>query len=81
MGGINVHNFRAGRWGEMDILNLLQAIIGSLELVQTRIARGRTNEIDRFVLSRLLPTLSLSLPAHCPMLRPVRLPGQLRGCG
>jgi CheY-like chemotaxis protein len=39
LGGSLAHEFN----------NLLQAIIGSLELVQARIARGRTNEIDRFV--------------------------------
>jgi CheY-like chemotaxis protein len=39
LGGSLAHEFN----------NLLQAIIGSLELVQTRIARGRTNEIERFV--------------------------------
>jgi CheY-like chemotaxis protein len=39
LGGSLAHEFN----------NLLQAIIGSLELVQARVARGRTNEIDRFV--------------------------------
>jgi PAS domain S-box-containing protein len=32
-----------------DFNNLLQGIIGSLELVQRRVAQGRTDEIDRFV--------------------------------
>jgi len=39
LGGSLAHEFN----------NLLQAIIGSLELVQARIVRGRTHEIDRFV--------------------------------
>jgi CheY-like chemotaxis protein len=39
LGGSLAHEFN----------NLLQAIIGSLELVQTRIARGRAGEVERFV--------------------------------
>ncbi len=32
-----------------DFNNLLQGITGSLEIVQRRIAQGRTNELDRFI--------------------------------